>query len=242
MGQQAGDSPAPEADSAPQWLPGDQVLLDPMPQPDSGPHPQPGQPKKRGRGWTITIIALFSAAAIWLAIAVGEWAAQTAEADALVDQIERSEAAMMTAMSTVSAATGGSGSFNGGLSDEAAAELKAAAVRADEEITAASDTIKAASIQPWHGTVITARDAYLAHTAAWQDFLAGAAQEPSAWFIDDQAIESTWRAFKPTLAAVVPTPAVMSLDTRVQQILDEDNSGGDDSGTLQAAGPAAPAS
>lgn len=223
--------------AAPPWLPGDELLIDPVPGPMPPPEPRR---RRRSRGRVVAIVLLAIAAVLSVAVVVGEWATQTAEADALLDQIERSEAAMVVAMDTVSATLEQEGAYDGGLSDQAAQDLSQAAGAARDEVALAADAMSAIAVQPWHGGIAQAREAYLEHSRAWRDFLARAELEPSSWFVEDPSIETTWNAFTAELPDIVPMPDVRSLGGRVAAILDEGDGGGDqDSGgdTLQAAGP-----
>lgn len=219
----AGATGAPDA---PSWLPDAEVSIDPLPA---------GPLRRRRRGRVIAMVVCFVAALLSLAVVVGEWATQTAEADALLDQIERSEAAMLTAMDTVSAVLQEQDAYDGGLSDAAAEQLSAAAAGAKAEVFAAADAMRSISMQPWHRDVEEARQAYLTHSAVWQAFLSRAQLEPTSWFVDDPAIKSTWEAFAGELLDAIPSPDTGSLEDRARTIIEEDTGPADDSAdTLSA--------
>jgi hypothetical protein len=112
--------------------------------------------------------------------------------------------------------------------------LRAAADAAREEVVAAADEIAGQPVQPWHGDVLAAREAYLAHSLAWQEYLSRAGADAQAWFIDDTAIERTWNDFTARFEEIVPTPAFGSLPRRVQAIIDGGDAPDDGGSTLQA--------
>lgn len=226
---------APGVQGPPQWLPGASEPFGATPEPVGGSDPvAPPMARKPRRAGMIAAVVLLCAAVICLGVAVGEWATRTAEADALVDEIERSEAAMVTAMATVGAVLEQEGTGEGSLSEPASAELRAAADAAREEVAAAAEAIAGQPVQPWHTDVLAARDAYLAHNLAWQEYLSRAGADAAAWFIEDSAIESTWNAFTAKFETIVPTPAFGSLPQRVQAIIDDGDPPGDGGSTLQA--------
>lgn len=221
-------------DSMPSGTP---TLVDPM---SSGPGPIPPAPPpdSRGGGRRVLIWVLLSAAVLLGSLAVGEWGAKTQEMNRLVDGIEESEAAMTQTMAAVALILGPTGSLGEMDAADATEQLKEAADRGLAGVKSAAVQIEAIPIQPWHHEVLAARDAYLAHNEAWQDFLASAAGDASVWLTNDDAIESTWDALDPVLRAAVPTPAILNLDQRVDEILD-DGAPADDSGggnTIDAAG------
>lgn len=231
--QQPADSGAV---TTPPWLPGTEVTVDPLP----GTPAPPAVGRRRSRARVTAIVVCAVLVVLSLAVMVGEWATRTAEADALLDQIERSEAAMITAMGTVSATLEQEGAYDGGLTDAAAEQLREAADAAHREVVLSSDAMSSIAIMSWHSDIAAARDAYLQHSAVWRDFLARAGLEPTSWFVEDPSIASTWDVFTAALPDVVTTPDVRSLNARVQAIVDEGaDEGGeapDPGSTLQALG------
>ncbi len=204
-------------DSMPSGTP---TLVDPM---SSGPGPIPPAPPQgsRGQGRRVLIWMLLSAAVLLGSVAVGEWGAKTQEMNRLVDGIEESEAAMTQAMAAVTLILGPSGSLGEMDTADATEQLQEAANNGLAGVRSAASRIESIPIQPWHHEVLAARDAYLAHNEAWQAFLASAADDASVWLTDDEDIESTWNALDPVLRAAVPTPAILNLDQRVDEILDD---------------------
>lgn len=236
-----GDARDPDfaAKSTPPWLPGTQTLVDPAPS-----HIQPGgaPPTKKGRRRRGAIALVLVGVAVLLvsAVALGDWVTRNAEMDAIVDGIEESEAAMITAMAQVTSLVGEwgietNGSQAQGGTGEAAGQLTDAAEEGLTAVVAAAEQIEAVPVQPWHHDAVAAVEAYLAHNQAWQDYLRSASEDPAAWFVDDPAIESTWEALKPLLIEAVPTPALFNLDSRVERILSDSSvDGGDPSAELSA--------
>lgn len=217
----------PGAPAAPSWLPDAEVYADPI-------AAAPPVRRRRRKGRIIAIALCFLAALLSLAVMVGEWWTQTAEADAMLDQIERSEAAMLTAMNTVSTVAKQPGAYDGALSEDAAGELRSAAGEAKAEVFAASDAMRSIAVMPWHQDIENVRQAYLEHSQVWQNFLARAQLEPTSWFVEDPAIEQTWDPFAAQLLDAVPSPDVESLRERAEAILHESDNHDDGGDTLQA--------
>jgi hypothetical protein len=191
----------------------------------------------RTRGWQISAPALVIVClviALAVAVALGEWASRTHEMSDIVAGIEASETAMTSAMADMGAIVG-EGDIIAGGTDDTADQLKAIAERARGQIADASAVIQAVSVQPWHADVEGAREAYLAHSQAWQEFLTQAAQDPAAWSEPEEKIESTWLALAPLLTDAVPYPAVGGLSERVAAILDDGGSSDDGGPTINAA-------
>ncbi len=169
------------------------------------------------------------------AVLVGDWLARSAEMDRLVAGIEESEAAMIAAMDGVRAALDDDSAAEE-LSQDTAEALQSFASEGEAAVARAATGIDAVVIQPWHDDVLLARDRYLEHNQAWQDFLAAAAQEPEQWFVEYEPITTTWDAFGPALRNAVPTPALWDLAERVEIILDDDAGDSGNGSVQQAAG------
>lgn len=216
---------------------------DPAAPPPSGPA-YPGPPPggaaapapapRRGRTGRVIGVVLLTLALLAVAVLVGDWLARNVEMDRLVNGIEESEAAMITAIDGVRAALD-EDPLADGLAPETGDALVEIATDAGDEVSAAAVDIGAVVIQPWHEDIELARDAYLAHNQAWQDFLATAAEDPQEWFTDYEPINTTWDAVGPTLRAAVPTPALWDLAERVAIVLD-DGEDAEEGTTLEAAG------
>lgn len=198
-----------------------------------GPVEPTSAPPRRRRRAAPWIAAIAAVGLIAAAAAIGDWYARNLEMDQLVDGIESSEAAMIDAMNQVRVALGEDGVADG-IAPETGEELQQIATDAGEQVAAAASQIEDVTIQPWHEDVLTAQTLYLEHNAAWQDFLAAAAQEPQQWFVEYEPIETTWDAVGPPLRSAVPTPALRDLDQRVERILD-DGGESEDGPALEAA-------
>jgi len=201
------------------WLPA--APVEPIVEHEPGHPAGPASPPRRTpRAVVAVLIAVAVAALIGLAAVVGEWAARSAEAEAFVGQVERSEAAMISAMSAVGSVLAQEGASETDLPDGAAQQLRGVADSARQEVAAAAEDIAGQPVQPWHGELLAAREAYLAHSAAWQDYLGRASDDAAAWFADDPEIERTWQDFTASFEAVVPTPDFAALNARVRTIID----------------------
>jgi hypothetical protein len=202
----------------------------PPPEVASAPAPAP----RGGRTGRLIGIVLMILALLAVAVLMGDWLARNVEMDRLVSGIEESEAAMITAIDDVRAALD-----EDPLADRQAPETGDALVEiatdAGNAVAAAAADIGAVVIQPWHEDIVLARDDYLAHNQAWQDFLAAASQDPQEWFTDYEPINITWDAVGPTLRDGVPTPALWNLAERVELVLD-DGEDTEEGPTLEAAG------
>lgn len=185
-----------------------------------GPVGPVGTPVRKRRGAGPWIAAVLAVALLGIAVVVGDWYARTLEMDRLVAGIESSEAAMIEGMDQVRVALREDGVADG-IAPETGEELQQIADAAAAGVAAAATQIGDVVVQPWHEDVLAAREVYLAHNAAWQAFLAAAAEEPEQWFAQDESIETTWNAVGPALRTAVPTPALRDLDQRVAQILDD---------------------
>lgn len=175
------------------------------------------------------IVALIAVAAL-----VGDWVTRNSEMDRLVGGIEQSEAAMLTAIEGVQAVLAEDSADE--PSPQAAESLTEVAAEGLAAVAAAAELIEGLSIQPWHDDIENARVVYLEHNAAWQQFLAAAAEDHQEWFTNFRPIETTWDEVGPALRAAVPGVALWDVADRVEVILDEGDGGGD--GGVQAAGRA----
>ncbi len=223
--------------TVPEWLPASQTLVGPQPEIVPGePGETPTGPKRRpSRALRAAVLVAVLAAGIAVAVIIGDWATRTAEMDRLLDGIEVSEAAMTSAMDDVRTVIGEGGILGDGEADEAAGRLERTAAQARDEVEDAAEQIEALAIQPWHAELLAAREAYLAHNQAWQDYLTEAAEDSTRWFEDAPEIESTWDALGPILTDALPRPTVANLDERVERILDDGSQSDDSSNTIQAA-------
>jgi hypothetical protein len=171
-------------------------------------------------------IALLIAALVAAAALVGDWLARNVEMDRLVTGIEESEAAMTTAIDGVRATLAEDPPAEG-LSPATGEALQEIATVGGDAVAAAAVDIGNVAIQPWHEDIVLARDVYLAHNQAWQDFLAAAAEDPEQWFAEYEPINTTWEAVGPVLRGAVPTPALWDVAERVEIILDDGEQAGE---------------
>ena len=105
-------------------------------------------------------------------------------------------------------------------------DLKAAAAAGRDEVAAAGESAKGLSFLPWHGELIAAQGAYLAHNQAWVDYLAAGAADPSTMFDGRDDIEPTWREAEVRVEAAVPLLPWPRIDFRINEIFADESSGG----------------
>jgi len=155
---------------------------------------------------------------------VGDWFARNAQMAALVTAIEGSEDVMMQVQERTDAVFAEYAAITKPTTqDKLDLNDALAAVAADGagEIARAGDRVAAVSVLPWETTIVEARDAYLAHNQAWQDYMEAAAVHPIEFTQDQPAVNETFLAAEPAVRAAVPDPALFDLVPRVDLIFAE---------------------
>lgn len=94
-------------------------------------------------------------------------------------------------------------------------ELTALATVANEDLQLAGDQVAALSILPWHRAIIAARDAYLAHNAAWQEYTARVVEDPAEFLQDQPLVDSTFEDAQQPLLDAIPQPDLLELELDV---------------------------
>ncbi|MBU6279062.1 MAG: hypothetical protein KGN78_07425 [Actinomycetales bacterium] len=163
------------------------------------------------------IVMLSSAllAAGWT-LAIGDWVARNAEMARLIQAIEGSEAAMVatqeevTALMQQHAQDAEGGELIDGLGD--------AAGRGRDSIAYAGTRVQGVAVLPWHTSIDEAKQAYLAHNAAWQEYLDRASGNPSEFVTPQPLVDSTFAAAEPLLRAAVPLLDLWDFGTRIDVI------------------------
>ncbi len=202
----------------------------------------PASPATRRRtpGWVPILagIAAFVVVLVGFGLGAADWTARNAEMNRLVTAIETSEAAMGDVQDQVELALAGIDTESGTLTDEQRAEvsarLQAVAEEGAQGIAAAETGVRNVRVLPWHRDIARARDAYLEHNRAWQDYLRAAAVDPSEMFADQPAVNETFLAVEPLLTQAVPDPALFDLDARVRLIFEEGQADGGEETQLAA--------
>lgn len=104
---------------------------------------------------------------------------------------------------------------------EAATELRAIAAEGRDRIKAAGDAVAAVPVSPWHGDLLRAREAYLRHNQAWQDYLGRAAEDAGEFGRPQEQVDSTFMAAEPLFRAAIPNPDVFGIQDRIDVIFAE---------------------
>ena len=170
------------------------------------------------------VITLFAGA-----IVAADWYWRTVEMDALLDRVEASESVMGQLQDDAAQAF----EDHGGGGDPAKLEstLKSLAADARVEIAKAGSSVAELPIAVWHGDIEAARDAYLAHNRAWQDYMQRASESADEFVKPQDAVNSTFFDAQAPFVAAVPLPDLSNLLERVTvifEIPDDLDSGGMD--------------
>jgi hypothetical protein len=209
----------------------------------SGGPPEPAaSPRRPSRTTPLLVGGLLAAIGVlllgWLVV---DWGLRNAEMRALVTAIEGSEQAMSDTQVAVRAAFEPyAGQENLGDDDQEALrdELSQAAATGEAGVAAGGQAVAAIRILPWHGSLQAARDAYLAHNAAWQSYLSSAADDPTAFVQPQDAVNSTWATVQSTLPEALPAPALFGLADRVAAMVTDEEDGDGGGGPQVSAGAA----
>ena len=108
-------------------------------------------------------------------------------------------------------------------------ELRKLATQAVMDIAAAGDEVAALPIALWHTDIERARDAYLLHNEAWQEYMARASESSSEFLAPQPLVNQTFFDAEQPFYNAVPLPDVFGLVDRVALIFvmpDEDGAGG----------------
>lgn len=151
-------------------------------------------------------------------LVVADWFWRSAEMSALLDRVEASEAVMGQLQDDAAAAF----EAHGGGADPAKleSELTALAAQARTDIEAAGDSVADLPIAVWHTDIEAARDAYLEHNEAWQDYMGRASESAEEFVQPQEAVNSTFFAAQAPFVAAVPLPDVSDLMSRVVKIFE----------------------
>jgi len=144
-----------------------------------------------------------------------DWAVRTGEMRTLITSIHESESVMEAFQDAAFDAV--EEHRTAGVQDRAKLddELTALATVANEELQLAGDEVAAQSILPWHRTIGAARDAYLAHNAAWQEYTARVIEDPAELLRDQPLVNSTFEDAQQPLLDAIPQPDLLDLELDV---------------------------
>ena len=152
---------------------------------------------------------------------VADWSLRNAEMNALITHVESSEDAMGTV----------SGEFDATFSDYASlgqltsqersqldSDVQGIAADGHDSVKTAGDAIAGVVVLPWHTRIIQAKQAYLRHNMAWQDYLAKASQDATEVTRTQTQVNDTFAAAEPLVKRAVPIPSLYHLKDRVALI------------------------
>jgi hypothetical protein len=151
----------------------------------------------------------------------GDYVQRESEMRDVVTQIEASEHAMDDLDAAVKAAAA---PYDGeeALTDAERAGLNAAlqdaATAGLAQIAAAGEALAEVPVLPWHERILAARDAYLAHNHAWQDYLAAVEVDPSQIAMPQPAVIDTWAIAQRIVPSGVPRPDAFGLRARLEAL------------------------
>jgi hypothetical protein len=176
----------------------------------------------------IGLLAFLVVLTAGLALTV-DWGVRNAEMRRLVTAVEASEAAMGETQAAAADAFDAFDASDGGEDAklELDSTLSAVADEGRRQIEAAAGPVAGVRILPWHGELEEARDAYLAHNRAWQDYLERAIDDPSEFDKEQVEVNETFLDAEPLMRDAVPEPALFDLDVRVATIFAPPVSEGD---------------
>jgi len=194
---------------------------------------------RRSLAWPWVLGASVIAALILVAnLVVADWASRTGEVAQLVRDIKVSESVMTTSTDRMGKAIKAAGqSPSPEAQQKLLDDLQKISADSAADLRVAGQKIITLRLLPWQRPVWNAREAYVAHNAAWQAFFDGGAADPHTLFVEHPDIESTWAKVVETLPLAVPRPDPYDLAERVNAIVVDGSQS--DSGT--SADPGTPA-
>lgn len=184
-------------------------------------------PRRRWRGtpWVIAGAAMLVLTGPGAVVGV-EFVTRTAEMNALVDSIERSEAAMVEVQREVEEAFAPYADTEPTPEEqrELREDLADIATRGEAAILAAGIGVADVRVLPWHVRIEEARRAYLEHNAAWVDYMAAAAEDPAEMVRPQPAVNDTFIAAERPLLIAVPRWDPTGVAERILSLYAEDSS------------------
>ena len=176
---------------------------------------------RRGPAWPWVLGACLVAAVILVAnLVVADWASRTGEVAQLVRDISVSESVMTKASNHMADAIKAAGqSPTPAEQQKLLDDLRKISADSATELRVAGQKIITLRLFPWQRPVWNAREAYVAHNAAWQAFFDGGAADPQTLFVEHPDIESTWLTVVDLLPLAVPRPDPYDLAERINAIV-----------------------
>ena len=162
---------------------------------------------------------------------IGVWATRTVEADALMTRVQASETVMSRVQEDVAAVFAeleGPEDLNPATRQDLFDQITDIAAAGETAIAAAGSDIANLQISSWNPAIEQARIAYLAHNAAWVNYMAAAAQDPGEILLPQPEVNDTFFAAKEPLWRA--DPRFDPLELRAEVLLFYADDEGDASG------------
>lgn len=144
---------------------------------------------------------------------VADWASRVVQMQALLDRVEASEAVMGELQDEVAAAFEDHGA--GEDNEKLDGELRTLAAQAEVDIAEAGQAVADLPIAIWHVDLERARDAYLLHNIAWQEYMARASESASEFLAPQPDVNQTFFDAQQPFIDAIPEPDTAGLIERV---------------------------
>lgn len=170
------------------------------------------------RRWIPWVVGggVFSLTLLIGGVLVADWALRNAEMQALLEQVEASEAIMGELQESVEEAF--EEHVAGGDRGKLDSELRELAEAAAVDIAAAGLEVAALPITVWHVDIERARDAYLLHNRAWVEYMDRASRSSAEFIAPQPLVNETFIDAEPLFMRAVPVPDVRDFAGRVAAI------------------------
>ncbi len=161
--------------------------------------------------FTLTILAgmVVLADAVW----------RNVEMENFLERVEASELAMQDLQEATAAAFEDHGGE--GQQRKLDAELRGLAADAEQDIAAAGADVSDLPIAIWHADIERARQAYLEHNNAWQEYMARASESASEFLAPQPLVNQTFFDAEEPFYRAVPVPDLFGLSDQVALIFAE---------------------
>jgi hypothetical protein len=161
---------------------------------------------------------------VLLVLVVGDRLLARQEMGNLLDHVEVSESAMKDFIAARTTLVADFRSQSPPANTDAAnanrARITSMCGKGDAQVAEAGVAIEDGSVLPWHTGIARARDRYVAHSKAWQDYLSGCASDPLK-LADDAGlakIRSTFAVAHTAFDAAIPWPSSSEQEARTTAI------------------------
>ena len=169
----------------------------------------------------LVVFSLLASAALLL------FTSRTVQADRLISAVEMSESAMVGVQAevTVVFAQFEEEGLTEDRRQELIAELQEIAERGEASIAAAGAQVEAVEVWPINAGIEQAKEVYLAHNIAWQEYLAQAAEDPAEFVSPQPEVNDTFFEARGPLWRAVPGIDLLDLERRLRVIYADSESG-----------------